>query len=720
MASKQYLVYDIETSIYESYGRRANPFDSRNYIVSHGLKYQDGMVVKTHINGDGTTIPTELPSGWLNGVGAIVGINLKFDLLYIWDNPDLVAFFKRGGRIYDVQYAEYLVTAQQHKWPSMNAMAEKYGLELKPDKIKEYWEQGIQTIDIDKQELLDYLDHDLDTTEQLFKIVRSIAKDHNMTNTIRCHMDGLLATCEMEYRGLHIDTDVAEHYRAKLEEDMETLARELDQYIPEMPKQCEFNWGSGDHLSTLLFGGPIKYKERFALTAEDGSTLYAKKLVDVPVKDAFGNEVAYKTGKNAGKVKTKKVKVDDLERPKMRNFDMEFELPGVTKPKKEWELAKEGVYKTDTKVIEYLANTKKVALCKVYAKWKKMDKDLGTYYRRGDKGMLMMVQENDLIHHGLNNVQTETGRLSSSKPNLQNAPRGNTSDVRAMFTSRFGEDGLMGEIDYGQLEVVVQAFLTKDKNMIHDVNNGIDFHCKRLAAKLGESYEDVLYKAKVEQDPWYGLQRTLAKGFSFQRAFGAGKKAIAASTGMPEDEVEKLIEAEDKLYPRVKVYNDWVAATVRKNKQPTNLIGFTGAVRHFGWHPAPTGKRYGFTEYDAPKFLQEKGTLTSFKPTEMKNYSVQGSAGEMVLTVAGKIWRRFLATDNFNGKAYLCNSVHDCFWLDMHKDVAKEVVETVAEIMLSIPEIYEDVYGIDVPVKFKVETEVGKNMRDLGHLEDFV
>ena len=703
-----YAVFDIETSIYESFGRKANPFDSRNEIISIGIKYSNGKSIKTHkLDGD------VLPEGdWLKGVKCLVGINLKFDLLYLWDNPVIKSFFKRGGRIYDCQYAQYLITAQQHKWASMNDMAALYGGSQKEDKIKEYWVNGVQTIDIPKDELLDYLQDDLDNTEIIFKAITQIAREQDQVKTIQAHMDGLCATIEMEYNGLKIDWDAARKNQKILEDHLERINLELQSYIPkDLPDDCTFNFGSGDHLSALLFGGNLKYITKEPILDEFGNPTYVQKTVKVPCKDINGDVILYKTGAKCGEVKYRNVKTDDLEKPKLRNVTKEFYVKGMVKPRKEWKLAKEGVYKTDNKVIETLAK-RNVPIAKTLLEYKKFDKDLGTYYERGGKGMLTLVQEGDIIHHSLNNVQTETGRLSSSKPNMQNLPRGNTSDVREMFVSRFN-GGKVAEIDYSQLEVVVQAFLTRDTNLIQHVNEGVDFHCIRLSAKLGESYENVLHKCKVEKDPWYGLQRTLAKGFSFQRAFGAGKKAIAASTGMTEDEVQMLIDAEDALYPNVLEYNKWVAQEVKRNKKPTELRSIEGHVRHFGWHRSPTGKRYGFTEYDAPEFLKRDGTFTSFKPTEMKNYSVQGSAGEMVLTVLGKMWRHFLACDNYNGRALLVNTVHDCIWFDMQADVVDQVVADAERIMVSIPQIYKEHFGIDVPVNFKVESEVGSNMRDL-------
>jgi len=700
----KYVVLDLETSTKESYGRIANPFDKDNYIVSTGLKYSDGRKIKTHINRE-----KAVPEGdWLAGVDAIVGINLKFDLLYLWKHPVLRKFFKRGGRIYDCQYARYFITAQQEKYASMDSMAKVYGLPLKPDKIKEYWKSGMDTIEIPEQELLDYLDHDLDTTEEIFKCVAREAHSLGMSAMIRERMDSLCGNIEMEFNGLRVDRDVADKNEKKLREEITSLYKQLEQYSPELPEGVEFNWSSGKQLSAFLFGGPIKYKSRTLKRDFEGNVEYYKKTVEVPAVDPQGNKVYYKTGAKAGQLKTKKAKVDNKEKPKYVVGSDVFYLKGITKPKKEWELKEPGFYKTGEDVIKTLS-AQGIEVANILAKLKKKEKDLSAFY---SKGMLRYCQDG-VIHHTLNNVQTDTGRLSSSKPNAQQIPRGNTSDVREMFISHF-EGGEVSEVDFSSLEVVIQAWISKDPNMIKNVNEGVDFHSLRLAAKLGEDYNDVVRKAKKEKDPYYDLERTKAKGFSFQRAYGAGATAIAASTGMSVDEVKQFIDAENKMYPNVEKYNAWVARQVEKNAEETGEY-INGVPVKFGWHRATTGTnaRYGFTQQEAPDFMKDKGVEVSFSPTQMKNYSIQGEAGGVVSTAVGMVWRKFVETDNFNNTALLMNTVHDCIWISLAKGAKEYVIPEVEKAMVAIPERYKKVYNSDVPVVFRVESEVGPNMKDL-------
>ncbi|MES9280132.1 DNA polymerase, partial [Cutibacterium acnes] len=139
----------------------------------------------------------------------------------------------------------------------------------------------------------------------------------------------------------------------------------------------------------------------------------------------------------------------------------------------------------------------------------KAQKDLGTYYLSetfdedgnvtGQSGMMQFIQPDDIVHHTINMTSTETTRLSSARPNSQNLPRKGTSKVKQMFTSRF-DGGKIVEADYSALEVVGLCGFSKDRALTKALVEGIDMHCMRLAAKLGETYEEVKHKAKDNED----------------------------------------------------------------------------------------------------------------------------------------------------------------------------------------------------------------------------
>lgn len=737
-----YKVFDRETENHVEYKRFSNPFSGKNWTVALGWKNQgDERCSYLYF----PTKEDEEPLVIEDKITMLVGHSLKFDLLFGWDDPGLQKYLRRGGRIWCTQYAEYLLEAM-HPNSHMNSMddiAEKYGGRKKIDAVKALWEAGMLTSHIDKDLLIDYLvgtekedrnSGDIGNTELIFLGQIKRAKELGMLTMIMARMDGLLATTEMEYNGLKIDVKEAGRRMKILETDLTSTELALEEYIPELPDGLEFNWASNVHKSAIVFGGTIKYKKKAPYKDPNTGEL-ARKLetqdwplfdgvpVDPATEPDLDDADKFTSGKNKGAVKYKKVKVPGEIKEKIQEFTVE--LPGYTVPNPAWQGkatdgAGEPIYSVNDDVITELGS-RDIPFLKLMSARQNLTKDLGTYYVRYDPkrrdyvGMLTCVMKGThIIHHLLNHTSTVTSRLSSSNPNLQNIPRGDTSEVKKMFISRF-EGGMMMEVDYSQLEVVVQGLLSGDKNLCQDLRNKIDFHCKRVSAKFGCTYEEALHRCKdatfAEHALWK-TRRTKCKEFSFQRAYGAGAAAIAASTGMSIDDVKDLIEAEDIMYPGVTEFNSNVEKTVKRSakafKDP--MRGFRTFRRGF-WQ-SPTGTMYTFRSYDAPSFLKEKGIDDSFMPTEMKNYPVQGTGGEIVQIILGKLVRHFIKMKNYGGKALLCNTVHDCVWIDYHPDVQEQLAADVKRIMESVPEVLEELYGMDVQVPFPIEIEIGPNLYD--------
>lgn len=751
-----YLVFDLETTTHTEHKRKASPFASENWVVAAGYARQHGTPFGNYFQNPEGFRHHIIP---LNGIKILVGFNIKFDLLYIWDKREVKQFFKDGGRIWDCQYAEYLLEGQQQhaQMCSLDSIVGKYGGTLKIDKVKDLWDQGINTPDIPEDLLMDYLlgnksigvDGDIRNTELVFlgQLNAAAKLGAPFINMIKNRMDGLLATTEMEHNGLVIDSAQGEEDRIDLLNRLTQLTEELDYCLPDMPAELEFNWNSIYHKSALIFGGDISYKKWEQHTDETGTPLFCQTVERWPLfgghpvdpqecreqedglyrwKDTYVQD-RFKSGKRAGEAKTKNVQVADRSRPKGSQTVKQFDIDGLTTPKPEWKSSVttgmgSPIYSTSGEVIKYLAQTEDSDFFQTLAEKVKISKDLGTYYWIEDKherrkGMLTLLGEDDRIHHKLNHTNTVTTRLSSSDPNMQNIPRGDKSRVKRMFVSRFGADGCMVEIDYSQLEVIVQAVLSKDKQLSQDIRNGTDFHIKRLSAATGQPYE-TLKALHLNDDPHVCAERTRIKGFTFQRAYGAGAESISASTGMSVDKVRELISAEDRLYPRVKSFNDAVMKVVQTNKRYANKhIKIDGQLFsiNLGQWISPTGTRYSFEEREAPHFLQEKGIYKSFSPTETKNYPVQGFGGEIMQTMLGCLYRWFIINDNFNSKAFLVNTVHDCVWIDCHKSMLKTVVPASKQILEAVPSKFGKDFGMKIEVPFKVEAETGPNMLELEH-----
>lgn len=129
---------------------------------------------------------------------------------------------------------------------------------------------------------------------------------------------------------------------------------------------------------------------------------------------------------------------------------------------------------------------------------------------------------------------------------------------------------------------------------------------------------------------------------------------------MDVEEVKSLIEVEEKEYPGVTKFNNTVEAEVNATAEPFHDGERGYRVFRRGTYQAVTGTTYSFRSYDAPDYLRKRGITDTFSPTEMKNYPVQGTGGELVQMILGQLWRWFVKNDHFGGKAFLVNTVHDC------------------------------------------------------------
>jgi DNA polymerase I-like protein with 3'-5' exonuclease and polymerase domains len=300
---------------------------------------------------------------------------------------------------------------------------------------------------------------------------------------------------------------------------------------------------------------------------------------------------------------------------------------------------------------------------------------------------------------------------------MQNIPRGDKSTIKAMFVSRF-EGGKMAEIDYSQLEVVVMGFLSGDPQLVADLLSKVDFHCVRVAAREGCTYEEAKEWCKNEDHIKHAVWkvfRTECKVFSFQRAYGAGASTIALSANMSIVTVKDMIEKEERMYPIVEKFHIGVEAEINATAEAFRDPERGYRVYRKGTWQAPTGTLYGWRSWDAPKFMRERGIMDTFSPPEIKNYPTQGTGGEIVQMVLGVLWRMFIKKDNWGGKAFLVNTVHDCVWFDLHPDVADEVLGVVKHIMENVQALLKHFYNIDCPVPFPVDVEIGDNMLELKH-----
>ena len=378
-----HLVLDVETTI----SNKGNPFDETNKLCYIGLD-RSCFPIEYDSSPYGSFLRTVQSS--INDADLLVGFNIKFDLHWIARYG--IEFSTK--RIWDCQVVHFIITNQTHPYPSLNDVAEYYGLPSKLDVVaKEYWNNGIDTPNIPRELLEEYLLGDLTLTEQVYLKQKEYLQNHPaLLRLCSLQNQDLLILQEMEFNGLIYDNKKAKELAMGVREQITALDGLLFSYH----NLSEFNLNSTDHLSALLYGGSIRLRRR--------------------EPNGF-----YKTGDRAGQAKEKWV-------------DYTVDYPRLFKPIKGSELSKEGLFSTDEPTLRSLRGNKHAKeLIELLLKRAELDKRVSTYYERLTKLQVSSNWKEGKLHGQFNQCVARTGRLSSSKPNLQNID----GKIKELFGSRF-------------------------------------------------------------------------------------------------------------------------------------------------------------------------------------------------------------------------------------------------------------------------------------------
>lgn len=777
------LFTDYETENHPYYGSVASPYCPDNYIVESGWRIDrtnpDGSVDVGAVQSVRYANKEEFKAAPVNewfpiqeDTWLIVAHNLAYECSWwlTYARKEFEAFLKRGGRVFCTMHGHYIASDFQDMYPSLDETAPKYGGTHKVDGVKLLWEQGVRTSEIDPMLLHEYLvgpSGDIVNTATCFYGECAVFTERNQMQYVWERQDALLAWAYCEWFGLFVNMPVARQNQAEQEQRILEIKQELQQYIPkDLPDTLEFNFGSDFHMSALVYGGPIKYRKKVPYDPPQYVKVDAYEWVSksqgkmyLPVSDGLPTSAEwditrYASGKNKGLPKVFRV---DTEEEKLKWEDDLYFCPGLVNIQELPEVIREKyaergefrqartlqdgtpVYSTSTDAMEALAR-QGFEFCKLVNELGALEKDTGTYYLRTEynedgsvkklSGMLQYVipQSPDgsgIIHHRLNTCSTVTGRLSGSNPNLQNLPRDGTSRVKQMFTSRYGAEGRITEVDYSALEVVMSCVHTGDRKLLSLLQNGTDMHCYRLAFKENKTYEemyDLCHNADGPDYKYWKQQRTDIKPPSFAAQYGATAKGIAFATGCTVEYAQSFLDNEAKLFPDTIGFR----AVIKEEVERTGAAGRMyreqaddGSYRIYriGTWTSPAGARYSFRQKEQWKEVvpgQRKQKVMDYKETEMANYWCQGEAFFLMAVAAGMVLRALLARDWFDNQVCLITNVHDALYLDSaNPEVGREASLLVKQCMEDAPKRIHQLwpnYGIIGEVPFPAEAEMGTSM----------
>jgi DNA polymerase I-like protein with 3'-5' exonuclease and polymerase domains len=227
--------------------------------------------------------------------------------------------------------------------------------------------------------------------------------------------------------------------------------------------------------------------------------------------------------------------------------------------------------KDTLKILRYEMASEAPPVLDALLTYRKASKLLSTYLK-------VYLEKTDARDHfclrtSFNQAATDTGRLSSSKPNLQNQPaRGEEGRlVRSLFVARPGHSLVVA--DYSMMELRVAANLSRDPAMINAFQNDLDLHGWTAAGQQGVDYADFMERYEAG-DPDAKRHRYIGKTSNFGLLYGMGavkfQRLLLVDAGVKVSlqESEQLIEDFRTTYP---VLRQWKMGVMR-------YIGRTGYI----------------------------------------------------------------------------------------------------------------------------------------------
>ncbi len=166
------------------------------------------------------------------------------------------------------------------------------------------------------------------------------------------------------------------------------------------------------------------------------------------------------------------------------------------------------------------------------------------------------------IHTSYHQAVANTGRLSSSDPNLQNIPI-RTEQGRKIRQAFIAPPGwCLLSADYSQIELRIMAHLSGDEGMLRAFRDGLDIHRATAAEVAGKSVEE------VSAD-----ERRSAKAVNFGLIYGMGAPGLARNLGITRKEASAYIETYFARYPGIRRYMEQTKLAAREQGYVETLFG---------------------------------------------------------------------------------------------------------------------------------------------------
>ena len=316
-------------------------------------------------------------------------------------------------------------------------------------------------------------------------------------------------------------------------------------------------------------------------------------------------------------------------------------------------------YSTDTSVLEELSGLDELP-AKIL-EYRATSKLLSTYVET----LPSQADCEGRVHTSFMQTGTATGRLSSKDPNLQNIPVRSEEGrrIRTAFTAENGH--VLISADYAQIELVVLAHLSGDKNLCAAFENEVDVHKSTASLIYGVPMSEVTSE-----------MRRNAKTLNFGLMYGMGAFSLAKDLGISRSHAKEFIDNYFSVYSEVRNFFDETVRHAEENGFITTIFG----------------RRRKILAINSKNRMEKEGAVRV-----AKNSPIQGSAADIVKKAMIDVTDALRATGS---KAKLLLQVHDELIFECPDDE-----QTVSDTIALIRDKMEHAVKLRVPLRVSIECD---------------
>lgn len=284
-----------------------------------------------------------------------------------------------------------------------------------------------------------------------------------------------------------------------------------------------------------------------------------------------------------------------------------------------------------------------------------------------------LVDGHGRVHTTFNLTIAQTGRLSSTDPNLQNIPVRTDlgKHIRTAFVA--GKGRTLVSADYSQFELRLAAAMSGDTEMVDMFNRGADIHVQTAAQIYGRQPEDVTKQ-----------MRSAVKAINFGVLYGMSAHGLAAATGMTFAQAKSFIDEYFRLRAPLLGYLDGLKEMARKEGYVETLLG----------------RRRPMPDIHASNFI-----VRSAAERAAMNMPIQGTEADLMKLAMVAVDKKLESFDTIADKPKQLLQVHDSILVECGAEDAERVAEVLKETM-------EAIYP-DLSVTLAVDTSIGDNWGEL-------